>query len=465
MQVEERNGAAERTTLIACITSTAFLTRVADKLPKEPCHSRWSNLILGWCVRHFNKYRAAPGKIIESLFQTWSAAGTDKDTAKLVEKFLLSLSGEYARYSTEIDVEYTIDLSENFFNEVQLVKLQEEVALRIERGEVQAALLAQQMFKRVDLRSPPYVDVLRDKDVQKESLTAKQRTLVKYPGAAGEFFGSEFGEDSFVGVMASAKGGKSYTLLDVGWRAMRQNRRVAYFQVGDLSKNQIMRRFHARAAYRPLEPELMFLPTSIELPIGGGRQLAVVSREDRDFDKPLSWELGQKAFAQAASKSKGGLRLSYHPIRTISVAGVKSILDRWDQDGWRANVVIVDYAYNLLPVNNKDNPIDQTSYTWAMLRQLSEMRRACVVTANQTNKEGYKAWVLTRSHFADSKMILAHVTAMIGVNMTDEEKSKQIVRYNWIVRREGAFSESDCLYCASCLSIASPIVVSTLPNK
>ena len=59
-------------------------------------------------------------------------------------------------------------------------------------------------------------------------------------------------------------------------------------------------------------------------------------------------------------------------------------------------------------------------------------------------------------------MIFAHVTSMIGINITDEERQSGIIRYNFAVRREEQFSENRCLHCASCLDVCNPIVVSCL---
>lgn len=463
MQVDVRDGAAERSFLIECIATTEFLSRITGKLPKEPLRSDWANLILGWCLDYFAKYGTAPGRQIEVLFSEWAKGARNADTQKLVERFLGSLSAEYERQTQANEIGFVLDTSEKYLNEVRLDRVQELIRVKLERGDVEAASVAMEASRRIQLTTPPFVDVLRDKEAQRKALENKQRVLIRYPGAAGQFFGEEFSEDSFVAIMASAKGGKSYTLLDIAWRAMMQGRKVAYFQVGDLSADQIMRRFHRRACYRPLQAKTVRMPTGIVLPIGD-RALAMVDREEKVYEKDLTWQQAEKSFASKVKKFKGEMRLSHHPIKTVSVNDVRGILDNWDRDGWKAKVVIIDYAYNLAYIDPRGNPVDQISMTWAMMRQISEMRKCCVVTADQSNKEGFRAWVLTRTNFSGSKMILAHVTAFLGVNCTDEEKSQQIVRYNFLCRREEEFSETRCLYCASCLDVANPIVVSTLPE-
>lgn len=460
MQLTTVDGVGERRFLIAAVTNTPFLSRLSGKLPKEPCRSRFANVLLSWCQEHLTKYGTAPGQAIEVWFSTWTG---DRETKGLLDTFLRSLSSEAERLQ-DLDVAFELATAEKYLNTVALEKHAERLRQALESGFVSEALQNQETFKQIRLTDSPRVELLRDKEAQRSALEDKQRVLVRYSGPAGDFFGSEMAEDSFVGFMAPPKGGKSYILLDTAWRAMLQGQRVAYFQVGDLTQNQIIRRFHRRAARRPLAAKVCKYPTGIML-TEDGKTPATVTHDYLPYEKPLTWSAGEKAFEQVAAKSNGDLWLSYHPLKTISVAGIRSTLKEWDAEGYVANVVIVDYASNLLPVDERSDSVRQTADTWAMLRQLSEIRQCLVVTASQTNKEGFSAWVLSRKHFSESKMILAHVTAFFGINQTPEERHNHVVRLNTIVAREGELSETDCLHCASCLDICNYAVLAAMADR
>lgn len=459
MQVEPRDGSVERQVIIACITDTEFLARVVPRVDLEPFRSKDTNLVYSWCRDHFSKYDRAPDRAIKTIFAQWAETNRDRDMHVRISRLLSSLSSEAGE-----GIKYTVDVAERYFNEIRLDRLKEELTVRLSRGGVEQALEGVKGFTPVNLKSAGGVNVLEDKEAQRKALEEKQNVLIRYPGAAGEFFGEEFSEDSFVGVMASAKGGKSYTLLDMAWRAMLQGRQVAYFQVGDLSLGQIMRRFHRRAAYRPIRAKTVQFPVSIMVP-EGYRELAIVDFEEKVYEADISWKLAERAFEKACARTTGRIKLFYHPVKTVSIADVKATLDSLSVGGWNPKVIVIDYAGNLAAVDHRANPVEQVSHTWAMMRQLSELRKCCVITANQSNKESFSSWVLTRKHFADSKMILAHVTAFLGVNMTDEEKQSGVMRYNFIVRREDQFSESYCLVTAACLDVCNPCVVSCLPKR
>jgi hypothetical protein len=456
------DGAAERRILINAIVSKEFLARISGKLPSDPLRSEWSNLVLGWCQDFYMKYQDAPKKNIEDIFQQWARTAKNKGTVTNINKVLTQLNGQYEK-NTE-SVNFSLDMAERFFNQVQLELLQEKMRVRLERGDVDNAISDQASFRKINLKTPPFINIMEDKEAQRRALENKQRVLIRFTGAAGEFFGEEFAEDSFVGLMAQAKGGKSYSMLELGWRAFMQGRNVAYFQIGDLSQDQVMRRFQKRAAYRPLQSKLVRFPTSIVVPEDDPRAMAEVAYEAKVYDKPLDRKLGERAFQACKEKYKGDIRLSYHPTRTVNVIDIRNILETWDKEGWEAKVVIIDYAGNLAPLDGRILKHEQVDHSWSLMRQISEARKCCVITANQSNRESFRAWVLTRNHFRDSLMVLAHVTAFIGVNMTDEEKESEVVRYNFVARREEKFSESRCLYCASCLDAGTTMVKTYLPG-
>lgn len=459
MKLETRDGTAERRVLIQCLTNTHFLARVVGRIGENPFRSQDSNILWEWSEKHYTKYKKAPQKNLEVIFESWEA---HPDKKKGVERLLRSLDSQYQKDNKDVD--FSLDIAEKFFNQVRLERLKDELESSLRRGEVEEASNAALAFPKVNLRPTPYTDMLSDKELHSRAFKERHQTLIKYPGAAGVFFGNELAKDSFVAFMGSSKARKSYVLLDIAWRAFMQGRRVAYFQVGDLSKDQFTRRMQTRAMYRPFDAKIVKSPVDIQLPTDH-RGLASVEFELKEYEENATESQALKAIERARKRYKGDFHLSYHPIKTISVPDIKNTVRQWSDDGWDAEVVVVDYAGNLSPVSYKMDVVNQVSESWALLRQLSEERKCLVVTAQQSNKEGFSAWVLTRKNFSESKMILAHVTAFLGINQTDEEVGQGITRLNFVVRREGAFRETSCLYLATCLDRADMCVRSAFEQE
>lgn len=81
-----------------------------------------------------------------------------------------------------------------------------------------------------------------------------------------------------------------------------------------------------------------------------------------------------------------------------------------------------------------------------------------MLTATQADAASFDANLITSSNFSEDRRKLDHVTAMIGINSTDEEKECGIYRLNHIKRRDDDFSVGQVVYTASCLAMANPAV-------
>ncbi len=471
MEVQERkNGNKQRRVLTGMIVDRAALQRIAPRWDGELFGTKWCNLIGSWCVGFHEKYDKAPGREIESLFEKWSAKTKDKDTVKLIEKFLSQLSGEYSRLKKETNTQYVVDLAEDYFTEQRLLKLADDIRDDVEAGEKERALLRVQSTDKVDVGVSSGIDVLSDLGTMEQAFASKSEPLIFWPGdkllALNNFFADAFERDSFVAILAPEKRGKSWWLQEIGWQAMLQDRRVAIFSVGDLSLFQAMRRLGIRAAGRPLKPTQkdrpLKIPTGIEH--NPEERYAVVEHEVREYKSGLDGKIAYAACQDIIKKYKQKqpyLKLSVHPNSSISVKGIENILRDWERGGWHADIIIVDYADILAPMNGSDDSREQINKTWKALRALSQRWHASVVTATQSDADSYNSDLLDRSNFSEDKRKYAHCTAMFGLNQTDEEKENGLFRLNWLVMRENDFVTTKCVHVAGCIGLARPAIWST----
>lgn len=461
MRVEERSGSAERKVLTGMIVSTLVLGRVCSKWEKGGLFSsRWSNMVGNWCVKYYHKYHKAPGRAIEGIFDTWAAAESrDKEVTQLIEQFLASLSEEYsAKGQKAINPDFLIDLAGDLFNKVKLDSLTQEIQGELEGGDVRKALDRIAKYRQVEMGLGAGIDILTEESAMQAAFDDKREPLILYPDALGKFFGDALERDALVSFMGKEKVGKTFWLLDVAWRAMIQGRRVAFFEVGDMSQNQVMRRLMVRASKRPLKAETIKYPIQLD-----PDDPPTVTHEDRSYDTPLDLETARKALGKIAKRlgATDAFKLSTHPNSTISVHGIESVIKGWVQTGWEPDVVVIDYADILAPINGAAETRDQINATWKAMRAMSQELHCLVVTATQTDAASYRAETVDRSNFSEDKRKLAHATAMIGINQTHPEKLKQMMRLNWVVLREGEFSEEKCIHCAGCLAIGNPALIAS----
>lgn len=453
-------GATERSILIGFITDTAFVKLIRSHWQGEGLfQSKWSNRIARWCINHVNKHGKTPGKTITTIYENWAETAKDQETIKYIGDFLESLSDEYS-HGNEMSTDYLAELAAGFFNYNLLVRAINEGQDLVDAGKIEEAHEILNKVKKVRLGKNVAVHVLEDLDTLAHAFKeALEPPVIEYPDGLGEFLGDEMQRECFVSFMGPEKRGKSYMLLDAAWRAMLQGKRVAYFELGDLGERAMMRRFACRACQKPLHGKTYVVPKTVELE---DKKLIILKTETLT-SKGLDFETAAMKFKKIAKKyNRDLLKLFCFSAKELSVEGMMAELTKEADKQWIPDVVVVDYADLLAPTSSRMETRDQVNDTWMRLRNIALEYHCLVLTATQTNSAAYSNNLLTMANFSEDKRKLSYVSGMIGLNATPDEKSKGIMRLNWIVRRNGAFTPEKCCHIAGCISIANPAMRSVL---
>lgn len=446
---------------MAMIADPVVAGKIAAKWTREGLFaSRWANLVGGWAAKFVLKYGQPAGKSIEGIFRSWaSSADRDKEQVALVDKFLSGLSDEW-EHAAEINSEHMVDVAAKHFRKVALSRLAEEIQGDLDIGDPDKALERVSGFGRIELGAGSPIDVLRDDAaIQAVFEEASDPPLIEWPGAAGEFFGRSMERDSFVAFLGPEKRGKTFWLIETAWRAMQQRKRVLFLEVGDMSERQIMRRFMVRAARRPFRAGKVLKPKSISRDDDGK---LVVEREELEFSGDLTRSDAQRACERLArGRTEPNLRLSVHSVGSLSVNGIRTALRDMEQSGWMPDVVCIDYA-DLLDMGSEKEKRHAIDKAWGGLRGVSQDFHCAVVTATQADSASYSKAVLTMENFSDAKTKNAHVTGIVGLNQTREERERGAIRLNWVVLRENeaGFTEYKCVGVAECRPLARVCTVS-----
>ena len=132
------------------------------------------------------------------------------------------------------------------------------------------------------------------------------------------------------------------------------------------------------------------------------------------------------------------------------------------KEGWEPDVIVIDYADILKPEAHCKTweYRQQINETWKVLRRISQTFHILVVTATQTSASSYNSPTIKKTDFSEDKRKAAHITGMLGINQTSEEKSQGIYRLNWVFLRDGAWTDTQVVYTAGQLALACPCVIS-----
>lgn len=466
MKVQTRDSSREKLILAGMIMSDVVLGAISARWePQGLFINSWANLIGRWCVRFYTKYEKAPRKGIKSLFSKWAESSRDEETTRLVSFYLESLPD----FDTS-NYDHIIDEAGSYFNKIKYQKLAEEIQGHIDANNLEEAEKAYTSFNKLEMGAGAGIDLVNDEQAILSTFAVERKeSLITYPGALRKFFLHSLERDSFIAFQAAEKVGKTWTLIDMAYRALSQRRKVAFFSVGDLSENQIKERFLVRITKHPSRsntgkwPSFAEIPTAIARTKNNSKSKITVKRKKVSYATPLdhsiSWKACKDLMENKIKSKESYFKLSCHPNDSISIMGIKSILESWAIREWVPDVVIIDYA-DLLSPFTKGETRDQIDATWKKMRAISQIYHCLMVTATQSNAQSYGANLQDRKYVSNDKRKLAHTTGTIGINVSDEEKKIGKSRLNWIVKREGLYYSSQVVHTAGCLSIGNPYMLS-----
>lgn len=465
------DSSMERQFLTALIVSKPFLAGAMDLLKLDLIRVDHFRTVAGWCLGYFKQYGEAPGKQIESMYNAWVDQHENKDLidveAQAIGDLLEYLSDQYDT-AGELNVPYLLDQLGKYLSLAALRKANDQLTSTLAEGDVDGSFDAITNVMRIDPGGLAGIDPFHDRGAWARAFADPLTPLIEFGGDAGDFFNQALTTDALVGIQAPEKTGKTWMCMEMMMRGLRTRRKVAMFQVGDLTEAQFLRRLGVRLAAMPMWKSQcgpIRIPNKIQMQEIEGKYKAVVSGKIRDYPNPLSRKACVRAcrkFLRGAalptSREQPHFMLATYSNSTINVRGIENILDRWEQQkGFVPDVVIIDYADILAPEDTRQEFRHQVNDTWKAMRRLSQERRCLVLTATQASASSYEIKTQGKKQFSEDKRKYAHVTAMLGLNQSDEEKKDGIMRLNWIVKRESAFSTPRCLYVAQCLPLGRAI--------
>jgi len=448
------SGGDLRQVLIGMIVDKMVCLRIAKQWePPGLFDSPWANLIGRWCIEHLRRYDGPIGSHIRDVYREWQeATKPDEKMVASVERFLTALSDEYSS-GDPVNSGYILDVAARVFNKIRLRQRIMEVEDELERNRVTEAFEKMTSVGKVELGMGSVIIPSEDYEAWVAAFDAsREESLILYPGRLRSFLSTAMLRENFVGIMAPDKRGKSMVLLDAAFRAVRERKRVAYFDCGDMTERKLLLRLGARTLMRPYDGT-----KKIRIPVEFSGE--VPEYEIRSFPERLTAQEAYRGFKKIC-KRRAGLRLSCHPNRTLSAMDVLGILQDWEKQGWVADVLVLDYADIMAPPKGARDPLDQIDQTWMCLRRISQEYHCLLLTATQSSALAYneKYATMGRKHFSGRKTKLAHVDSMLGINVGPEDEKRGVMRFNWVVHRDKSYPDSMWVAVAGCLAICNPVM-------
>ena len=508
----------ERRIIIGLVVSTEFISRIHSVWEPRFIESEPLRIIATWCIEYFDTYQKAPMTNLESIyFAKLQAKVLAKEMAETIEIDILpSLSDEYE--DEHFNLEYEAKQAFVYFNERNLEDHNERIQGLLDRGKVDEAHTLASAYRPILASSTNDLDLTDPLALSKlkSAFSDQNEPLMRYPGSLGEMMNGQLVRGGFIGFLASEKRGKTWWLLDMAIRGVRQRIKVAFFQAGDMTEAQWLRRTAIYLAHKSDKEKYIgtiYVPTRDCI----YNQLDTCTKQDRECDfgpfndrtqeedkfrykvtrdelieaykynkdyrpcynckeyphnkwgtpwliprqikSTLKYELAKTLVSSFFIDKKRHLRISTHANGTLSVAGIRATLKNWEIEGFVPDMVIVDYSDLLVPSVHSEFR-HQQNQIWKDLRGLNQELNCLMVTASQADSKSYEIDRITMSNFSEDKRKFGHVTAFYGLNQDHRGREKQLglLYINELVLREDEFDSTSGVFVLQSLKTGQPFL-------
>lgn len=504
------DNSQETLILTGMIVSDRFLRDVQIVLDVNQFKSTHSRKIARWCLEYHNENGKAPGVHIQDIFNLKSETGQiDQDELQMIARTLDRISTEFDR-ADKFNVDYVLKRAEAFFGRQDLKNLCEEV-LELAETDTMEAIATLESYRPKKLPTSEGINPFGNTEAIVRAFEENSEPIMKLPGALGRVMNPDLCRGSFVGLMGQEKIGKTWNLMEFAFQGARDRLNVAFFQAGDMTEDQQIRRMTVRLAGRSNKEKYcgeILIPTydcvnnqndscdmkqrqcdiGLEtdqkslLDVLGAReskfQFFTEMMEDgykpcdycrrnkpskykgaiwyrKEYKKPLTVREAIKYSRKFEKGMKGRhFRMVTYPSDTLTCTLIRSHIDNWTYyEGFTPDLVVVDYADIMASEDLRIDHRNQQNKIWKGLRGISTQYNCLVITATQADAEAYGKESLGMKNFSEDKRKYAHVTSMHTLNQSPKEKAAGIMRVGQLIIRDEDFDINSQVRVMQCLNI------------
>lgn len=392
---------AEFQTRVAALVcrDTVFVQRVDGMVKPEYFENGVEAAWVAMSLRYYAKYRKVPsdGAVYKRLI-------TEDIEARVID---MPFAGVMAKHWTSVMLKADLSDRDFYADKVATFAKHQAVTAAIMDSVV---LLDRHDFDRIDknVRRALDVGVNHDGDVYDYGEMIAARAGERLDRASGKLapsgittgysaideslYHKGWGKRELALILGGAKAGKTTALIDFGIQALRAHKNVLYVTL-EVAAKIIAERMDANIT---------------ETPIG---ELDSHVHAVRDRTSQFMTESGAKFV------------LKEFPTGSMRVSDLRRLIERFKAQGTKFDLVVVDYADLIAPERLTESTTENSKSVYVGLRGLAMEQDIAILSATQTNREGYKAAVAKAEHVADDFNKIRIADVVISINRTEEERS------------------------------------------
>lgn len=444
MRREKIDALNERDILYGLITSEKFCREICPILDPRLFEVDYARIVSSWVREYYNEYKTCPQKDITKLYRSHVDELNDDALKDNVLTFLDKLDRDYDNLKS-FNEGYALQQAIVYLKRQSLKNLNADIDAFLLTGDVNKAEDAITKYKTVEKSSGDAVSLMNNSDAIIDSYNEENDILFTLPKAYGKVVGDIHRED-LISFLAPMKRGKTFALIDVGINAMQQGLKVLFVSL-EMSESNMIKRF-----WTSLTGQINKDRDDIEYSYfvkDGDRYIVETKTISRTTTKTADVSKYQKQFKRMFRG--GDVRILAVPAYSLTPDQLDTRIERLIQEEeYIPQVIIVDYADIMMPTFRGEYR-HQIDSIWKSLRALAQKRKCVVFTASQSGRGSIGRDVESEDLSEDIRK-LAHVTSMVSINQTQDERKGGVVRLKQLAVREGEMEYKQAI-CTQCLTI------------
>jgi len=457
----------EKRIVTGLIVSTEFIEAIKPIFNLDYFTNSYLQKIALWCDSFYEQYEKAPYMHIKDIFESESHRLKETEI-ELIETLLSNLNEHYDE--GEINLKYWTEQAQDYFRSRELEITINNISIYKEKGDLEAAELEIDKFKKVSLDIDSNVLINPGNLEEQEEIYRKReeedKRFYKMPGDLGRYLGNQKRGD-VVGYYGPAKKGKSFTLINNYKYGVLSKRKTLFWSI-EMTKTEVLPRVNK--AFFPMvneEPgeydfpvfdcvhnqtgdcgdrnsttvilegdEMLIDPSHVvctkcmrHFDLETKKRYSITVYKDtmfRDMDDIFTVRKQHKYYQKIWNKYG---RISVHDKYSLTYDKMMRDIDMlWTRDKWHPDILILDYV-DILEIGSNFDDYRQEDEKWKLLAKIAGQTNTLVITATQANKAGHTTDILDASHQGGFYGKNRHVNLMVGLNQKPEEKERGIMRF------------------------------------
>jgi hypothetical protein len=478
----------ERKIVTGLIVSTPFLQGMHHIVRLGLSQVPFIRVLSTWIIAYFDKYGAAPGRHIQDIYDEYYTNGLDPTMGRLIGKFLIKVAQEYEDEGQSFNTKYMLDKAIDYFNKLAMDRLFTEGKRALDSGRVSDAQKLLLEHHEFSLKVRKNCSVLHSPNLMSIAFPLQSDVILRLHGALGELVGS-MEREWLIAVLAPMKRGKSFFLQDIAVWGWLNRLNVAFFSF-EMSFESVWKRINKQIHGHLYRTEYTktdyYLPVwdcqhnqSINCPLGLSlNNVRIHSKgtppmdlrtidpdyepcsicKDKDFVnyrsavtvKPiknipiLTKDIYTRKMTNLSmAVGDADLRVQCFPPYVGTIRDVESCLLDWKQDGFKPDIVVLDYAdiMGQIPGSKVREERHRLDEIWKYMKGMAQHHRFLLFTASQTNRSGIKADMLDTTAIAEDIRKVAHVDKFLAINQKPLEKRYGYYRVSKLADRHIDFGD------------------------